>query len=58
MKILNHRATRLANNEEINIAFFRERDVKIAQRVISMETESPRRGAAPRLFYESVFRLC
>lgn len=32
------------NNEEINIAFFRGRDVKIAQRVISMETESHRGG--------------
>jgi len=56
MKILNHRATRLANNEEINIAFFRVRDVKIAQRVISMETESPReRGAARRGCFTSLF---
>jgi len=31
-----------ANNEEINIACFRECDVKIVQRVISMETESSR----------------
>lgn len=47
-----------ANNEDINIACFRECDVKIAQRVISMETESSRCNAARWLFYESVFRLC
>lgn len=51
MKILNQNA-RLTNNEEINIAFFRDGDVKIAQRVISMETESHRgatRGEARRV---------
>jgi len=45
---------RLTNNEEINIRiFFRECDVKIAQRVISMETESPppRGGCFTSLFF-------
>lgn len=52
------RAADYTNNEEINIAFFRERDVKITQRVISMETESQRAHGVAVRCAAVVLRVC